>query len=255
MKFERCLRQALSVVLALLNTFFLSTANGQECKVPSKQALATAMSIDQELVKHLYLEIPTCEHIKLGRGYASFILKSQNPELNNGIRSEIAIDFPFVEGDTIEYRWSIKLPEENTPGGLSNEWWLVTQWHDQPDRRIGETWATFPPQNPPLSIYVEKRNGIVGLGLQGLRGKKLSWTPVPIGSWLKLSLLVRWSTGGHGSATLRLNDGHEFVSLGPNMLNDFQHYFKAGQYRSSTINRAATIDIKDVRFIKVSPKL
>lgn len=228
-------------------------AHAQGCKDVDKYKIANAMGIDRALIPLLNLEIPSCSNIQLADSYASFVLNEENEKLHNGIRSEISINYPFAEGDTVEYRWSIMVPSKDAPGSDEHRWWVIAQWHDQPDPRLGETWANFKGQSPPVAIYIENRNGSVGIGLEGILGKKITWTPVPTDVWLDLRVIVHWSTSDNGSVNLSV-DGHpefDFVSVGRNMLNSYQHYFKAGQYRDSTIRKYSVINIKSLRFRKL----
>jgi len=229
------------------------SANAQGCKYVDKGKLANVMGINKELVPFLNLEIPSCANIYLADGYVGFVLNEQNERLNNGIRSEISIDYPFAEGDTIEYRWSIMVPSKNEPGGETSQWWLIAQWHDQPNPKFGETWATFKSQPPPVAIYIENRGGSVGIGLQGIQGKKITWAPVPTDIWLNLSVKIHWSTLNNGSVNFSVDDHPELDAkfVGRNMLNSYQHYFKAGQYRAPRINKYSKIYIKNVRFRKL----
>ena len=225
-------------------------AIGQGCNLIDRYNLMHSLNIDEGLLPFLNLEVPSCSNIKLGDGYAGFILTVDNIKINNGIRSEVAIGYPFTEGDTVEYRWSIMLPEVDGPGGTARQWWIIAQWHDQPDPRRGETWATFKSQSPPVAIYVEKRNDVVGIGLQGLLGKKLSWTAAPTNTWLDLTATIHWSTTSSGSVRLSVarHPEFEFISYGKNMLNNYQHYFKAGQYRTPEVIGNSAIYIKDIKF-------
>ena len=228
-------------------------AHAQGCQYVDKYKLANVMAIDQALLSVLSFEIPTCSNIHLGNGNVGFVLNEQNVKLNNGIRSELSIDYPFAEGDTIEYRWSIMFPAKDAPGGDASQWWLIAQWHDQPDPRLSETWATFKAQSPPVALYAETRSGLVGMGLQGMQGKKISWTPVPTNVWLNLRAVIHWSTTSNGTVSLSVDDHPEFDSQadGRNMLNNYQHYFKAGQYRTPTVNKYSVIYLKNVRFRKL----
>lgn len=237
----------------LMIGLMVGAAQAQGCKLVDKQQLAKVMAIDPALVPLLNLEIHGCENIIVGSTDAGFVLNEQNYLVNGGVRSELAIDFPFVEGDTVEYRWSVLIPTVDTPGGDSNEWWLIAQWHDQPDPRIGQTWSTLKAQPPPLAVHIEKRNGIVGIGLSGILGKKLSWAPVPTGVWLNLSATIRWSTGANGAISFRVDNHPEMdaVASGQNMLNGYKHYFKAGQYRTPYVSRYSVIYMKNIRFRKL----
>lgn len=210
------------------------------------------MGIRADLVPLLSVEVADCSNISLERGFAAFTLNEFNAKVYNGIRSEIAINYPFKEGDTVEYNWSIRLPSDSAPGGNSTQWWLIAQWHDQPDPRLGETWANFKGQPPPLAIFVERRNGVVGIGLSGIQGKKLDWAPVELDRWLDISARITWHTGHEGHASVTIMGGEKIVfrHAGPNMLNSYQHYFKAGQYRAPWVQAKTTLHIRNVKFNK-----
>jgi hypothetical protein len=241
------------LIIFIFSFCFNHVVNAQGCPDIDKNKLATTMRVDSSLVKLMNMEIPECKNLSLFSGYAGFVLDEKNTYLNKGIRSEISIDFPFVEGETIEYRWSIMVPSKNSPGGDSKQWWVIAQWHDQPDPRLGQTWATFKAQSPPVAIYIERRNGKVGLGLQGMRGKKISWSSIPTDVWLDLNTSIHWSRGRFGYVNFSVK-GHpelDAISTGPNMLNGYQHYFKAGQYRAPTANQRSVIYIKNIHFRKL----
>lgn len=229
------------------------SAHAQGCPSVDKHKLASVMGIDQTLIPILNLEIPNCSNIQLTHNYAKFILNEKNDKLYNGIRSEIAFDYPFTENDTIEYRWSVMIPSEGAPGDETNQWWLIAQWHDQPDPRLSETWATFKAQPPPVAIYVEKRGGAVGIGIAGILGRKISWAAAPTDVWLDLRAIIYWSTSSNGYVSFSVDDYPtlSFVSVGHNMLNSYQHYFKIGQYRAPTINKYSVVHVKNVRIRKL----
>lgn len=235
----------------------LSVVHAHGCNFIDKNKLAETMAIDKSLIPFLSLEIPSCANINLAEGYAGFVLNEQNEKVNNGVRSEIAINYPFVEGETVEYRWSILVPKDSALGGDDRQWWLIAQWHDQPNYSAGQTWATYKGQPPPVAIHTENRNGIIGIGLAGIQGKKLSWAPVPMDEWLNLKVVIHWSTKEDGSVNLSV-EGHPeltFVSSGRNMLNSYQHYFKAGQYRAPSVNKYSVINIKNIQFKKLAQQV
>lgn len=228
-------------------------AIAQSCADVDKHRLGQAMGIDAGLRPLLNLEIPSCANIRLGADHAIFVLNEENQRLHNGIRSEIGIDFPFQEGDVIEYRWSVLLPSAGTPGGGADQWWLIAQWHDQPDPRLGETWDNFKAESPPVAVFVERRNGIAGIGLNSLRGQKGQWAPVPLDTWMDVRVMIHWSRGIDGYVRLTV-DGRPEISLsamGRNMLNGYQHYFKAGQYRAPSIKQYSAVYLKNIRFRKL----
>lgn len=226
-----------------------SAAVAQGCPEVDRRMVATALGLDPSLVKATSLEIPSCANIRVAAGEVSFVLDEQNLKVHNGVRSEIAIDYPFNEGDTVEYAWSVMLPSTNPPGTEPGPWWAIAQWHDQPDRRVGETWATFKGQPPPLSVYVERRNSVVGMGVSGLEGKHLSWAPVPLDTWLDIKATVHWSTGSDGSVEFQVADHPElgFSTTGRNMLNAYQHYLKLGQYRAPWVKALAVVSVRNLK--------
>jgi hypothetical protein len=248
-----------SCVKLIGNTFLfwlLLNGNAQAtgCSTVDKYTLASTMNIDSSLLPILNMEIPDCSNIQLGNGYAGFVLNVDNQKINNGIRSEMSIDYPFVAGDTIEYKWSIMLPPNSVPGADANSWWLIAQWHDQPNPLLNETWATYVPKSPPVAVYAEYQSGVVGIGLQGLLGKKLTWSPVPTNTWLDLRAVIHWSTTSDGTVNISVT-GHPELSMastGQNMLNNYQHYLKLGQYRSPTIYKYAVVNIKNVKITKLT---
>lgn len=245
------LRNLLIVFGSLM--FLVANANAQSCPDVDRNRLSQVMGIDPGLVPLLKLEIPSCANIRLGADHAAFILNEENDRLNNGIRSEIGIDFPFQEGDIIEYRWSVLLPSSGTPGGAADQWWLIAQWHDQPDPRLGETWANFKAESPPLAVFVERRNGVLGIGLHSLRGQKGPWVPVPMDTWMDIRVVIHWSRSSDGYVRLTVDGRPDIVlsAMGRNMLNGYQHYFKAGQYRAPTVRQQAAVYMKNIRFRKL----
>lgn len=227
--------------------------HAQGCYSINKDKLASTIGINHELIPYLLLEIPGCENIILNNNYATFVLNEHNEKLNGGTRTEISINYPFTEGDDVEYRWSIMIPSEAAPGGNTKEWWVIAQWHDQPDPRLGETWANFKGQPPPVAIYIENRDGNVGIGLSGIGGKKISWAPVPSDVWLDLQVKIHWSTTTDGVVSFGIDKHPDsyVVSKGRNMLNGYQHYFKAGQYRAPWVKKYSVINVKNVIFKKL----
>jgi hypothetical protein len=240
----------LFVCAAGLLTTVAAMADG--CPTISTEALSKAMNISPDLLRYVSIEVADCSNITLDRGFATFGLNEVNEKVHKGVRSEVLINYPFKEGDTIEYAWSVMLPTEAAPGGDAEQWWLIAQWHDQPDPAMGETWRTFKSHSPPVAITVERRNGVLGVGLNGIKGKKLDWAPVTTGRWLRVKALITWSTGEHGRATITIMGGEKpivFEHTGQNMLNAYQHYFKAGQYRDPSVRMKTAVRLKDFTFL------
>jgi len=248
-------RHCLRLFLSFFTCFQLlsEAAHAQSCGSLDKNQLARVMGVEASLVSSLRLEIPTCANIRMGEDHAGFVLNEENTRIHNGIRSEIAIDYPFQEGDIVEYRWSAMLPASGAPGAGADQWWLIAQWHDQPDPRLGESWADFKAESPPVAVFVERRNGVLGIGLNSLRGQKGQWVPVPTNVWMDIRVMIHWSRGNDGYVRLTVDGRPDVVlsAMGRNMLNGYQHYFKAGQYRAPSVRQYAVIYMKNIRFRKL----
>ena len=69
------------------------------------------------------------------------------------------------------------------------------------------------------------------------------------GVWHKVCVVIRWSQGEDGSATVSLDDAEKPVAEahGPNMHNAYQHYFKVGMYQHREILSDNWLHIGDVR--------
>jgi hypothetical protein len=229
----------------------VSRATG--CGLVTSDSLVAALNMDRGLESVLALEVPNCSNIEIGKNSVGFVLAARNAKINNGIRSEVAIGYPFNEEDTVEYSWSIKVPAKSNLGA-EGRWWVIAQWHDQPDSRLNESWANFKAQSPPVAIYVEKRDSIIGIGVQGVGGRKLSWAPIPIDEWLNIRAIIHWSRAESGSVKFSVVDhpSLNFEYTGLNMLNSYQHYFKLGQYRDPTVQSYSVLYIKDVKISTLS---
>jgi hypothetical protein len=181
------------------------------------------------------------------------------PKVNGGIRAEVSIDYPFVPGDTVRYSWRFQVPQDFVSDAPANRWWVIGQWHDQPDASKGETWDGFKSSSPPV---------LLGLGeLEGKLGMVLTYGPTndpaqktqtagPLflerGRWHQIAVVIRWSRGADGKADVYLDDAPKpSVSLqGPNMNNSFQHFWKAGMYRHPGISTNNWIYLDDLNAAK-----
>jgi Polysaccharide lyase len=221
------------------------------CPNITNRALIQSIGLSTDRASTLSVEVPDCSNLKLSKDHVNFVLNEDNPKVHNGVRSEVAIGFPFDEGETVVYEWSVLLPSSSPPGDESARWWLIGQWHDQPDPRLGETWATFKHQSPPLAIYVAKRDGQIGLGLAGVNGVKISWAPMPLDKWIRITARIKWSTSD-GLADVTFDSDTRVVvrHAGKNMLNSYFHYFKAGQYRAPEVRSKAEVLMKHFKITR-----
>ena len=210
-----------------------------------------------ELMDVAGFELVSIDSINLINGANSYVglrLYPNQPKVNNGKRAELSFDYPFSPDDTILYDWKVMLPSEFPSDAPSNRWWVMAQWHDQPDVSKGETWDNFPPHSPSILLGYGMLDGQDYFGFSYGAGAldDIGLIPVTRGEWLRIRVEIHWSQGTNGSAKLYLNDNADplFVVHGPNMFNAYQHFFKIGQYRDPEINTDNTVYIDDVNITK-----
>ncbi len=214
--------------------------------------LRAAVPVD--LLPYATIEIPAIENIRLGSDARGSRLELrtyfQQPLKNGGVRAELSVDYPYREGDTVRYSWRMMLPSNFPSDAPSNRWWLVAQWHDQPDRTRGETWAGYPGHSPSVGLGYGQIAGQDQLSLQygAPNPSAAGLIPISRGVWQSIRVEITWSRGPSGRVKVFLNDGSVPVreANGPNMYNSFQHYMKVGMYRHPDIPGDAWIYIADV---------
>ena len=178
--------------------------------------------------------------------------------VHGGMRAEISVDFPFVQGDTIRYSWRFMLPENFIADPPLNRWWLIGQWHDKPNEKLGESWKDFPSRSPPVALKIVELNGRIGVSLvygptDAPQHQRCS-EPVFLerGKWYRIGVSIHWSRGADGAVSVFL-DGNTRAAMsaeGPNMNNDFQHYLKLGMYRHPDIRTDNWIFIDRIEISK-----
>jgi hypothetical protein len=174
---------------------------------------------------------------------------------DNRVRAEISVDYPFRPGDRVRYSWRFRVPEDFVTDAPANRWWVIGQWHDQPDQRLGESWDQFPSRSPPIVLGVGELDGrvAISLGYGPTTGpeRQQEFGPLWIerGKWHDLAIEIFWSSDADGHVELFLDNATEpsLAAQGPNMNNGYQHYWKVGQYRHPDINTDNRIDIADLR--------
>jgi hypothetical protein len=214
--------------------------------------LRSAVSAD--LLPYSTIEIPAIENIRRGVDAQGEHLELRTyydqPLKNGGVRAEVSVDYPYREGDTVRYNWRLMLPTDFPSDAPTNRWWLMAQWHDQPDRTRGETWAGYPRHSPSVGLGYGQINGQDELSL--LYGAPdpapAGLIPISRGVWHALSVEITWSRGANGRAKVFLDGGKTPVreASGPNMYNGFQQYMKLGMYRHPDIRGDAWVYIGGV---------
>ncbi len=207
-----------------------------------------------DLMRYAGVEVPSEENIHIrsdshGR-YLEFRLIPGQARKNNGIRAEISVNFPYKAGDIVRYKWQMRLPDDFKADEPQNRWWVMGQWHDQPDRTKGETWQGFPGRSPPVSFNYGRRDGkdFLSLLVGSPRMKSVGLLPITRGAWHSIDVVIQWSQASEGKVAVFF-DGSKAPAVsgsGPNMHNGFHHYLKLGMYRHPEIATENRLDIREV---------
>ncbi len=218
-------------------------------------------AVSPDLLQYASIEIPAIENIRQGTDPQGNHLELRTyrgqPLKNGGVRAEISIDYPFQDGDTVRYSWRMMLPADFVSDAPANRWWLVAQWHDQPDRTRGETWSGYPAHSPSVGLGYGQLAGQDTLSLlygapdPGPGGL----IPISRGAWHAISVEITWSTGARGKVRVFI-DGSKTPAReasGRNMYNTFQHYMKLGMYRQPDIRGDTWIYIGGVTIQRLPP--
>ncbi len=212
----------------------------------------------EELIKFSSLEVPTVNNIKIGsdQGIPHLELRvfPLQPLIKDRIRSEVSVDFPFKEGETVRYSWQFRIPENFPSDAPKNRWWIITQWHDQPDPTKGESWDTFAGKSPPLLISYGNLNekDVIALSA-GTNQTSVGVIHIKKNIWHTVRIEVTWSTTATGRVHLYFDDltTPSLSYSGVNMNNAYQHYLKFGQYRHRDIATDNTIAFRKVDVQKI----
>jgi hypothetical protein len=181
-------------------------------------------------------------------------------KVHGGIRAEISVGFPFQQGDTVRYSWRFMLPDNFVSDAPKNRWWIIGQWHDQPNKRLGETWKNFRSSSPPVLLGLGELEGkpAVSLSYGPTTGNLKSQVVGPIflerGKWHTITFIIRWSQGPAGKVLAFLDDlsTPAMIAEGPNMNNDYEHYLKLGMYRHPDIAIDNWIYVDDLEITKIA---
>lgn len=239
-----------AVALAGLLSFV--TAAGQNSR--DWQSRYLEVILPPELRPFAGIEVPSEENIRVlsdATGESlEFRLVPGQAKKNNGIRAEVSVDYPYKVGDVVRYQWEMHMPEDFKADDPRNRWWVMGQWHDQPDRTKGESWAGFPGRSPPVSFnFVRKdEKDFLSLLVGSPRMKSFGLLPIRRGVWHTLSVIILWSQGPDGRVAVSLDGSKEPVltATGPNMHNGYQHYLKLGMYRHPEIATENRLGIRKV---------
>lgn len=222
-----------------------------------KEYLSAALP--QELMRYAGIEVPSRENIQVrsdsGGRYLEFRLVPGQAKKNNGIRAEISVDYPYAVGEIVRYKWEMRLPRDFAADEPRNRWWVMGQWHDQPDKTKGETWQGFPGRSPPVSFNYGRREGkdFLSLLVGSPKMKSVGLLPITRDTWHALDVVIKWSQGDDGRVAVFFEGSRAptVTGTGPNMHNGFHHYLKLGMYRHPDIATENRLGIRNVRIEKL----
>lgn len=245
-----------------LIALLLSAALGGCTRSPSREdELVYLRSIlPDSLLDYAHLEVASAESVAvIGTGQSKHLglrVFPGQPKVNHGVRAEVTVDYPFELGETIRYSWRFMLPTNFVADAPKNRWWIIAQWHDQPNRNQGETRDHFPARSPPVLIGLGVVGGQLAIGLSYGAPQLRDLGPLTVerGQWHHLSVIIHWSRGPDGKATVFLDELTQpaLTAAGSNMHNDYQHYLKLGMYRHPEISTDNWIYIDDVHISKAA---
>lgn len=236
----------LPIILLVFATQTLADTREQELSY-----LAPIMS--DELAEYAEFQVPAIENLEIiSEGSEQFLelrMFENQPEINNGYRAEVSVDIPYEPGNTVVYQWRMRIPA-NSEIDMENRWWILGQWHDQPDPRIGETWDSFPLKSPSVLVGYGHIDGhdVVSLAYGAPDLVDTKYIPLSRDVWHDMRMVIHWSMDGKGWAQLYMDDLETpFAEAeGRNMHNSFQHFMKLGMYRHPDIQVNSRIQLDDI---------
>lgn len=175
---------------------------------------------------------------------------------NGGRASEIAIDYPYKEGETLRYSWRMNLPTSFNPDA-ANRWWLVARWNAQPNPKMGEKPESFLALNPAILLSYKFVGGVDTFSLSyGVPNSITSDAfSVTRNEWVKIDMEITWSTSSKGKARLFINDSKLPVKevSGHNMYGKYHNLFRLGTSRDPAISTEANIGFGDISIERIEP--
>ncbi|AXR06867.1 heparin lyase I family protein [Salinimonas sediminis] len=187
------------------------------------------------------------EGIKVDDSRIKFYLNEASTKINNGYRSEVAIFDRFELGSKVKYIFTLtvnKISQKTIT--QDNSWFIVAQWHDQPNKELGETWSSFPKRPPPLSFGIDYKKGYK---LYFKSEKNYIDMDIRLGSTIFCAVEIEWifSKDGAISGKCRTGiDNMKFSFKDRTMHNRYYHYFKFGIYNGPTVKGKNEVTFKNL---------
>lgn len=215
-----------------------------------KEEILSVLISDSTVRAYARIEIPDERNVTVHDDYLSLHLFEGQELLFNGVRSEVTVDLPYEEHDTVVYQWEVMIPNGFQHDAPENRWWNVVQWHDQPDLTLGETWADLTARSPVISLHLKFYEGGYYFAPRYMHVEPPMEDLIEIqpGEWIKLRFEIRWSQGNDGYLKIHVNDDQlpHVHYTEPNMHNGYQHYLKIGMYRHPDIATDNTINLRNL---------
>ncbi len=246
------------LLMALVLTSLHGCAENGSTNSTEVEAEYLRAVMPDSLLKTSHLDIASIENVAvLGTGEAQHLGLRVSPgqrKVHEGMRAEVSVDYPFHQRDVIRYSWRFLLPKDFAVDVPMNRWWVIGQWHDQPDVTKGETWDDFESRSPPVLIGLGQMNGKLAISLNygQTTGKEKQQAVGPVflerGKWHHITTVVRWSPKADGAVQVFLDGESKSImsATGPNMNNDYQHFLKIGMYRHPGISTDNWIYLDDL---------
>jgi hypothetical protein len=173
----------------------------------------------------------------------------------NGPRAEFKKRLGTLMGKTQSYSFRTYLPEDWSAGQTA-EPVVVAQWHELPDRDLGEDWRVSP-----LALQLRENHWVVAVAYdaqpksnledirKNFRTYVLESFRGDIGRWISWRFKVRWNPDETGSLEVWKDSAQVVQMTGPIGYNDRDGpYFKAGIYRGASTECPVVFLMDDFSF-------
>lgn len=171
-------------------------------------------------------------------------------------RAELSCDVPHAEHDTMIYSWGFLVPE-SFENDAQKRWCIVAQWHHQPEP--GQTWQDMPGElktaSPPVLVGIGEHEGQTVLSVT-YKDQEPKGIPFAKGRAYRMTAAIKWARDDSGALEITVadaatNDKQKLCFEGPNMLNNSNHYFKAGIYRDPAIQAENEVYISALNVVRM----
>lgn len=221
----------------------------------SVSAPLLALFKDASLLRYTTAEIPSAGHYTALRNGITTKLFTTSTPINSGQRCELTLNVPYEDGDVIEYEWKIMIGSVFTPDP-SNRWYLMGQFHDQPDQDLGQTWGNYPGASPLEYFAYGNVSGQHYLAMSHsgvISTNPAEWVKLTTDQWVGIKLRIRWSQDANKGWMQLYQDGILIMTrTGANMANAAEMYLKLGQYRHNSFLQNCDVSYRDVYVRKIT---